>query len=462
MSRLSLGLVTILMLSLACSDATDDAATASDAQPSDDDLEVNDGIDQDEEADAEESDEAGPDDQAADGPDEATPAPAPPGTIPVRLEPVATGLHVPNDLSDLGDGRMLVGDQAGAVYLLSGDELAATPVLDLRDRILPPAGSGGRLELGLAGITAHPEFADNGRLYAFFTEPPPEDSQGIARVDVLAEFTAAGDPLTVDPASERELLRIEQIARDHVGGHMLFGEDGLLYLALGDAGVGAEAADPESLRGSVLRIDPDSGDPYGVPDDNPFVDGGGAPEVFAYGFRNPFRVAWLEGAGLLVADPKFTSKDQDVHLVAAGNDHGWPRLPRTLPGSSCFPDGPTEPAPECVEGPDGETWTPPVVEFDADVGRIASGVAVYGGPIAELAGHVLVSDWQGAMLAAEPGAPGESWPTQRIHATLPDGNIIAGQYLWSLDRDDDGEVYVFTARLGFPEDEGAVYRIVAA
>lgn len=196
MSRTALLLASVLLVLTACTGTDDDPMDAPDdgnaAAATDDEGDAD--------APDEPNDDAGGTDEANEEPDEAEVehVPAPPGTIPVRFEAVATGLHVPNDLADLGDGRLLINDQAGTIHLLTPDGLAESPVLDLSDRILPPEGSGGRLELGLSGIAAHPDFADNGRFYALFTEPPPEDAERVARVDVLAEFTASGDPLTAD------------------------------------------------------------------------------------------------------------------------------------------------------------------------------------------------------------------------------------------------------------------------
>jgi glucose/arabinose dehydrogenase len=445
-------LVGVALLALACGSDDDEPADAGETDTLD--AAADDGAEGDpEEAQAETEDEDAEELGSSD--DDLEPAADP---IEMRLEPVLDGLDVPNGLADLGDGRLLVGDQAGRLHLVVDGQRVEPPVLDVTDRIAPPATTSNQLELGLSGFAPHPD--GDGRIYVLLTEPPPDDAEpGTARVDVLTEFTATGDPWQVDPASERELLRLAQPARDHVGGHMLFGPDGLLYVGLGDSGARDEAPDPETLRGTVIRIDPDGGDPYGVPDDNPFVDGGGAPEVYAFGFRNPFRVAWLDDAGLLVADPKWTNKDQEILLVAPGGDYGWPLRPVVLPGPSCFPSGAAPAVTECLEGPDGQPWEPPVVEYGRDVGQIVSGVAVADGQVEALQGQVVVADWRGAMLAATPGAAGEPWPTHPIHARLPDGGQLDDVYLWSLDADRDGEVYVFTAGLGFGAGEGAVYRL---
>lgn len=401
--------------------------------------------------------------EAAPEPDrEPEPTGGPTDAVQVRLEPVVDGLDVPNDLADLGDGRLLISDQVGRIHVLADGALAPQPVLDLGDRVYPPATEGGtELELGLSGFAPHPEFAENGRIYVLYTEPPPDDAERqVARVDVLAEFTLAGDPLVADAGSERVLLRLEQPSTLHVGGHMAFGPDGLLHVGLGDAGREAHAQDPSTLPGSIIRIDVDGGDPYGVPSDNPYADGGGAPEVYAHGLRNPMRVNWADGVGLLIAEPMWTMKHQEVHVAVAGANYGWPDVVGELPEQSCYASlQETRPLPECVSDGQGGSWEPPVVEYDAQVGRIVSGVVRYQGQaVPALADSVLVADWHGSMLAAEVRQPGEQWPTRPLEVLMPDERPFTG-FLWALDTDAAGEVYALTASRGFHSGRGVVYRL---
>lgn len=389
-----------------------------------------------------------------------SPAPTTPPALALSWEPVVDGLDVPNDLADLGDGRLLIGDQVGRIHLWDGSALADPPVVDLTDRVAPPTSRD--QELGLAGFAPHPEFLENGRIFVFYTLPGT--GGGVVRVDVLSELTVA-DPAgagPADPATERELLRLEQGGSSHVGGHLAFGDDGLLYLGLGDAGRSAQAADPETLPGSIIRIDVDGGDPYGVPPDNPFVAGGGAPEVFAYGFRNPFRVSWDDEVGLIITEPMFREKNQEVNVAVAGANYGYPEVPRRLPDGSCFDAAdPTVVVEECRVGPDGEQLQPPVLDYGREFGQIVSGAVRYqGDQIPALAGKVVVADWRGKLLAAEPAADGQQWPVTPVEAQLPGGQRFTG-LLWSLGRDAAGEVYGLRTS-GFAAGRGVVYRLVPA
>jgi glucose/arabinose dehydrogenase len=379
--------------------------------------------------------------------------------ITVGVEVVVDGVDLPNDLADLGDGRLLISDQRGFIYVFDNGKLLDEPLLDLTDRVLEPNDSG-RQEVGLSGFAPHPDFADNGLIYVLFTEP---GSGGSSRVDVLAEFSTAADPdhAVADPASERELLRLDQPRSVHVGGHMEFDDDGLLYVGLGDAGQPEFAQDPEALQGTIIRIDVE-GDPYTVPDDNPFAAGGGAPEVFSYGFRNPFRVSWDNELGLIVTEPMFTSKDQEVNVAVSGGNFGYPDLLEQLPESSCYEsETSTVPLSECVTGPDGHAFEPPVVEF---AGRISSGAVRYSGEaIPELDGMVIAADWLGPMFVATPKLDQPRWLTTALEVEVAnDGQWMSGKYIWALDRDADGEVYVLAISRTFDEGGGVVYRLTPA
>ena len=396
--------------------------------------------------------------------EDATPESAGGAADALHWELLIDGLDVPNDLADIGDGRLLVSDQTGLIHMVTDEGTGDEPVLDLTDRIMAPTRS--NQELGLSGFTLHPQFATNRLLYVFYTAAPEDDTDGVRRVDVLAEFTAAADePLRVEPDSERELMRTEQAGMAHVGGHMAFADDGMLYVGMGDSGRPAEAADPHTMQGTIIRIDVDGDDGYAVPADNPFADGrDGAPEVFAYGFRNPFRLAWDDTVGLLVAEPQWQEKHQEVHVAVSGGDHGYPATPRQVPDGSCFDRAP-EPLPECLTGPEGEPLQPPVLDYDRTVGNIVSGVAVSRGDgVPGLGGAVVVADWGGTLLAATPGSEGEQWETHVLEAEFADGPAASSDgrftgYVWALDADASGAVYAMTTSRSFAAGEGAVYRL---
>jgi glucose/arabinose dehydrogenase len=189
-----------------------------------------------------------------------------------------------------GDGRLLVVEKTGTVRFLEDGKPGAV-FLDLSDQV-----SDGN-EQGLLGLAFDPEFATNRQFYVDYT-----DADG----DTQIVRFEAGDGVA-DLASGEMLLKIDQPEANHNGGWIAFGPDGMLYIAMGDGGGGGDrhgttgnGQDKNALLGKILRIDP-RGEPYGIPEGNPFATGGGAPEVFLYGVRNPWRNAF-DGNLLYVAD----------------------------------------------------------------------------------------------------------------------------------------------------------------
>ncbi|MEU5155893.1 PQQ-dependent sugar dehydrogenase [Glycomyces sp. NPDC021274] len=370
-----------------------------------------------------------------------------PEPVPV-LELVADGLAFPNDLADLGDGRLLIGDQVGRINVLKDGEILAEPFLDLTD-VVQRSGSP---ELGLSGFAPHPGFAENGRVLVYYTVDADADAtEHTAITGVLAEFTVDATGAALDRASERVILR-HHGGKEHVGGHMAFDDEGLLYLGLGAPTFSDFAQDPFDLRGSVIRIDVDSatGDPYAIPADNPFADGtAGAPEVYTYGHRNPWRIHWDAEVGLLIPEPMWTDKSQEVNLAAPGANFGYPQ---DIVEDSCYDNDAAEPRPICTE-----PFTPPVVEYGT--GAICAGAVIYrGSELPQFAGKAIVIDWAGAVMVAEPGEG--RWSHEELDLPFPDEAPLQGR-LWSIDVDAEGEVYLMTSELA-ADGAGAVYRLTAA
>lgn len=289
-------------------------------------------------------------------------------------------------------------------------------------------------EQGLLGIAWSP---DGAFLYLNFT-----DADGDT---VIAEYPATEDGL-VDPDAGRELLRVPQPAVNHNGGHLAFGPDGLLYIAFGDGGGSDDAfdngQDPDTLLGTIARIDPRAqGDaPYAVPADNPFVDGGGRPEIHLWGARNPWRFSFDRLTGdLWVADVGQDAVEELDVLYAAdglgvGANLGWPDVEGTLPFRA--------------DGPPAENYVGPIYEYAHPEGCSITGGHVYRGEnIPELQGHYVFGDfctsalWGFASSQAQ-GALGRF----DLGVALPENTLV------SFFEDADGELYV----LGF---DGVVYRL---
>jgi glucose/arabinose dehydrogenase len=195
----------------------------------------------------------------------------------IGLQLVAEGLTSPVALAqpDDGSGRLFIADQVGVIYSLNADGQLQT-FLDIVDRMVEPRD--GFDERGLLGLALHPDFANNGRFFVYYSAPLQEG--GPAEWDHtshISEFTVSPDDgNTADPNSERIILRVDQPQFNHNAGDITFGPDGYLYIPLGDGGGGDDtglghtegignAQDTSNLLGSILRIDIDNGDPYVIP-----------------------------------------------------------------------------------------------------------------------------------------------------------------------------------------------------
>ena len=218
----------------------------------------------------------------------------------------------------------------------------------------------------LLGFAFHPDYADNGRIFFHYTR-----SDG---AEIIAEYRAL-DADTINPASGRILVTIPyEPGSMNKGGWLGFGPDGLLYITTGDGGgenppdptMGGIAQDPTSLRGKVLRIDvdspPDAGLAYAVPDGNPFATGGGAPEIWALGLRNPFRGSFDSDGNFYLVDvgERFAEELNVVPPGQAGLNFGWPRIE----GNTLFSD-------DVVLGPG--TLTGPTLAYDPASGNFPRG-----------------------------------------------------------------------------------------
>ena len=405
----------------------------------------------------------------------------------VAFEVVADGLAAPIGLVTApGDaGRSFIVDQLGQIQVLRGDELLVDPFLDIADRIIPLDTSYD--ERGLLGLAFHPEFATNGRFFVYYTArrrdgAGPDDDH----TNTLSEFRVSStDPDRADVGSERKVLEFEQPQPNHSGGALGFGPDGFLYLGTGDGGGrgdadaghsdGGNAQDTAKLNGKIMRIDVDAGGgaPYGVPPDNPFVEGGGRPEIYAFGFRNPWRLSW-EPAGarrLLVSDVGY-GRYEEVDVVELGANYGW----RIREGAHCLDiDAPLEETEDCPSvGVDGAPLVDPVIEYThRDVGVAVVGGYVYRGTaLADLAGEYVFADYSadwttvdprphGSMLVATPRQdPAETWTWRRLTV---DGDPLGGVFVTGMGEDAGGEIYVMTRQQSGPLGRsGRVYRIVPA
>lgn len=418
------------------------------------------------------------------------------------LELVADGFTSPVALvSPVDDGRLFVVDLVGKVYVIGDDgNRAEEPFLDLTDKIVDLTESYD--ERGLLGLAFHPDFADNGRVFAYYSVPLRESAPVTwNHTNVLSEFTLADGASSIDLDSERILLQLDHPQMNHNGGTLLFDDDGYLYLGIGDGGSGGDVApghppmgngqDVTTLHGSILRLDVDAaGDaPYGIPGDNPFAQGvdlppgyqwsgdEARPEVYLWGLRNPYRFSYdSETDALVVAD---VGQDlwEEINYVTGPGNLGW----NLREGSFGFdPDdhlavvNASDAAP-----PIGDSFIEPVLTYahpnpsvtipdtmeDVKVrGITVIGGAIYrGSDIPALQGHYVFGDWSTAF-----GGPGGKLFVAAI------GEDGSGDWEFALDRTLDefvlgfgrdvrGEIYVLTTQEPGPSGTtGKVYRLVGS
>jgi glucose/arabinose dehydrogenase len=210
-----------------------------------------------------------------------------------RVETVATGLEAPWEIAFLPDGRALVTERPGRVRLLEPDlTLRADPVAAID---VAAIGEG-----GLLGAAIDPQFGRNGFVYLYRTT---NDGNQVVRY----RFTGGG--------LEDETVIVEGIAASaiHDGGRIHFGPDRRLYFSTGDAAQDDLAQEPDSLNGKILRLDPDQ-----------YRGGGGRPDVFSLGHRNPQGFDWRFRGGLFVSDEHGSDGDDEVNILREGANYGWP------------------------------------------------------------------------------------------------------------------------------------------
>lgn len=229
-----------------------------------------------------------------------------------------------------GSGRLFLVEQAGRIWILENGAQLATPFLDIRDRVR----TGG--ERGLLSLAFAPDYEASGRFYTWYTDLDSDT--------VLSRFRVSANPDEADPGSEQILLDVDQPQSNHNGGQLQFGPDGMLWLGIGDGGGGGDpqgaGQDLDTLLGKLIRIDVSGAQAgYAVPSDNPRVGLPGRDEIWSWGLRNPWRMAFdpLTG-GLFVADVGQGSFEEVNHLDpgdGGGENFGWNRME----GNQCYQAG---------------------------------------------------------------------------------------------------------------------------
>lgn len=305
----------------------------------------------------------------------------PPTPIPsIRLESVMKEPSDPVGLYHAGDGsgRLFIIEQDGTIRILKQGRLLGKPFLDIRDRVI----SGG--EMGLLGLAFHPHFSENHRFFVNYT------SRSGGLHTVISEFKVGDHSDEADRRSERILLTIPQPYSNHNGGSIVFGPDGALYIGMGDGGAGNDphghGQNLATLLGKMLRMDVDragDGKPYGIPQDNPFRGRKkAAPEVWAYGLRNPWRFSFDPVTGLLYAGDVGQSAREEIDVIRKGKNYGW----NIMEGTICTP---------AVNARCNKSgFEQPILDYPRSVGTVVIGGYVYRGrAVPNLCGVYLYADY---------------------------------------------------------------------
>ncbi len=428
------------------------------------------------------------------------------GDIAIELELIAGGMAAPNLVTHArdGSGRLFIVDQAGQVRIHQNGGLLDTPFLDVGDRLVKLGVFGTQDpfsdfdERGLLGLAFHPQFdvpdtPGFGKLYTYTSEPVSgradftveiPDGRSFDHQSVVSEWRIdGGNANVVDPGSRREIMRIDQPQFNHNAGMIEFGPDGQLYIALGDGG-GADDTDGQeffgeplvghgkdgngqninNVLGSMLRIDPlgnnSANGQYGVPGDNPFVNGEGVDEIWASGLRNPFRFSFDRDTGdLLLADVGQNDIEEINRISKGGQNFGW----KLMEGSFLFNANGNDDG--FVEEDDGRfpDLVRPIGEYDHDEGlSVIGGFTYRGSAIPELQGMHVFGDFStdffspgGRLFYMDP-ATGEI-----NELMLGLDNRELGLFIKGFGEDENGELYLAAGtNLGPFEDFGEVYRIV--
>ncbi len=334
-----------------------------------------------------------------------------------------------------GSNRVYVVQQTGKIIVFQRDSTVSTSsvFLDVTSKIV----SGG--EQGLLGLAFNPNYSSNRYFYIYYTKTGSGDI-------VVARYTRnAANPLIADTSSQQIVLTFPHPTyTNHNGGCLMFGQDGYLYIGVGDGGSGGDpnnnAQNTNILLGKILRIDvnnPSGGNNYGIPPNNPFAGGGGRPEIYTYGMRNPWRFSQDPVTGIFYIGDVGQDIWEEVDIMQNGGNYGW----RIMEGYSCY-----NPPSNC----DSTGLIPPIKVYNhAGNGcSITGGYVYHGTRVPSLVGSYIYGDYCSANI----------WRLKYENGVVTQDELVIAAALpyislSSFGVDQDNELYV--CKISSP---GAIYR----
>ena len=361
----------------------------------------------------------------------------------VSIESAFPNLRIarPIVITHAGDGsnRIFVASQLGSVHVFdkNSEVEEAAVFFDHEEQVTYKDKEN---EEGLLGFAMHPNYKENGEFFLFYTTADAEHTSVVSRFRV-----SKNNPNKADPTYEEELIRIPQPFWNHNGGTLAFGPDGYLYIALGDGGKGGDplknGQNLSTLNGSILRIDVDNKDEgknYAVPKSNPFVTKEGAqPEIYAFGFRNVWRLSFDRVTGTFYAADVGQKLWEEINIVKRGGNYGWNLREGNHPYVTESGEKGSGARADLID---------PIFEYDHETGKSITGGVVYRGQAApSLNGMYVYADY----------VSGRIWALEHDYKS---GKVIANHEIANkssagenipiitFGEDQDGEVY-FTTQL---------------
>jgi glucose/arabinose dehydrogenase len=368
------------------------------------------------------------------------------GALTAKITKIVQGLRSPTVLTNAGDEshRLFIGEQTGKIFVYKNGTLLQTPFLDLSTKMVKISKIYD--ERGLLGLVFHPDYGNNGRFFVYYSAPSLDPNLNCD--SILAEYQVSEEnPDIADSSSEKILLRIGEPEMNHKGGQLAFGPDGYLYIGVGDGGgAGDQHGDIgngqniSTLLGNILRIDVDAESPYAIPPDNPFVGQEGLDEIYAYGFRNPYRFSFDRETGRLFAADVGQDLWEEIDIVINGGNYGW----RIMEGNH-----PYDPILATTLNISLESLQYPIYEYSHDVGHSIIGGYVYQGSASpDAVGCYIFGDWSTGFLI----------PSGKLYYLAENTSGIWDRYEFNLHNEKPLHRFI----LGFGEDEsGELYMLTS-